>query len=134
MVSNQQARIGITSVNTARLGGVSGLLYQLKSGGTASLTADPTAAANIVGDALNQVATLRGRLGAFQKSLLETNKNTLSDTLTNLTQAQSDVRDADFAQETANLTRAQILAKSGTTVLQVANQRPQNVLALLRNA
>ncbi len=132
VVSNQQARIGITSVNTARLGGANGLLYQLAKGGAADLSTDLNTAAKIVEDAIDQVTTLRGRLGAFQRTLLETNKNALSDTLVNLTEAESEIRDADFAAETAALTRAQILVQSGTTVLQIANQSPQNVLALLR--
>jgi flagellin len=132
VVSNQQVRIGINSLNTARLGGSSGKLYQLQSGGDAALSEDPTSAASIVEEAINQVTTLRGRLGAFQRTLLETNKNALSDTLVNLTDAESAIRDADFAAETAALTRAQILVQSGTTVLSIANQIPQNVLALLR--
>jgi flagellin len=132
VVSNQQARLGIRSVNTARLGGASGLLYQLASGGTAELSMGTNLAAEIVEEAIDQVTTLRGRLGAFQRTLLETNKNALSDTLVNLTDAESQIRDADFAAETAALTRAQILVQSGTTVLQIANQNPQNVLALLR--
>ena len=132
VVSNQQARIGITSVNTARLGGVSGKLFQLGSGGSADLSTDATTAAQIVDEAINQVTGLRGRLGAFQRTSLETNKNALNDTLVNLTDAESQIRDADFAAETAALTRAQILVQSGTVVLQIANQNPQNVLALLR--
>lgn len=132
VVSNQQARIGITSVNTARLGGVSGQLFQLGKGGSADLTGNLTTSAAIVEEAIDEITTLRGRLGAFQRTLLETNKNALSDTLVNLTDAESQIRDADFAAETAALTRAQILVQSGTTVLQIANQNPQNVLALLR--
>jgi flagellin len=132
VVSNQQARIGITSVNTARLGGADGVLYQLASGGTADLESDPTKAALIIDEAITQITSLRGRLGAFQRTSLETNKNTLNDTLVNLTEAESQIRDADFAAESAALTRAQILVQSGTTVLQVANSNPQNVLALLR--
>ena len=132
VVSNQQARIGIRSVNTARLGGVTGKLYQLGKGGTASLTADLRAAAKIIGEAVDQVTSLRGRLGAFQKTTLETNIAALNDTLVNLTDAESQIRDADFAVETANLTRAQILVQSGTSVLAIANSNPQNVLALLR--
>jgi flagellin len=132
VVSNQQARLGISSVNTARLGGVSGKLFQLGTGGTATLAADPNTAAKIVGEAIDQVTSLRGRLGAFQRTSLETNKAALSNTLTNLTDAESSIRDADFAAESAALTRAQILVQSGTTVLQIANQNPQNVLALLR--
>jgi flagellin len=132
VVSNQQARIGITSVNTARLGGVSGKLFQLGSGGSADLSSDATVAAQIVDEAINQVTGLRGRLGAFQRTSLETNKNALNDTLVNLTDAESQIRDADFAAETAALTRAQILVQSGTVVLQITNQNPQNVLALLQ--
>jgi flagellin len=133
VVSNQQARLGIGSVNTARLGGVSGKLFQLGTGGTASLSSDNLdTAASIVEEAINQVTSLRGRLGAFQRTTLETNKQALGDTLVNLTDAESSIRDADFASETAALTRAQILVQSGTTVLQIANSNPQNVLALLR--
>jgi flagellin len=132
VVSNQQSRIGISSVNTAKLGGASGTLFSLGSGGSADLSSDPTAAAAIVDEAINQVTSLRGRLGAFQRTSLETNKQALNDTLVNLTDAESSIRDADFAAETAALTRAQILVQSGTTVLQVSNQNPQNVLALLR--
>jgi flagellin len=132
VVSNQQARFGITSVNTAKLGGVSGKLVDLKSGESASLANDPTTAFRIVEEAINKVTSLRGRLGSFQRTTLETNKNALGDTLVNLTDAESSIRDADFAAETAALTRAQILVQSGTTVLAIANQNPQNVLALLR--
>jgi flagellin len=131
VVSNQQARLGISSVNTAALGGVSGKLYQLGTGGTADLANDTTVAAKIVGEAIDQVTLLRGRLGAFQRTSLETNKNALNDTLTNLTEAESTIRDADFAAETAELTRSQILVQSGTRVLAISNQNPQNALALL---
>ncbi len=132
VVSNQQARLGIASVNTARLGGVSGKLFQLGDGKNASLANDATTAAAIVGEAIDQVTSLRGRLGAFQRTTLETNKNALNDVLVNLSEAESSIRDADFAAESANLTRAQILVQSGTTVLQISNQNPQNVLSLLR--
>ncbi len=131
IVSNQQTRIGITSVNTSKLGGVDGSLFELGSGNDADLATSPTKAAAHRGRGDHQVTSLRGRLGAFQSASLDTNKNTLNDTLVNLTEAQSSIRDADFAAESANLTRAQILVQSGTTVLQVANQNPQNVLALL---
>ncbi|MEM6655098.1 MAG: flagellin, partial [Planctomycetota bacterium] len=97
VVSNQQARLGIGSVNTARLGGETGNLFQLGTGGTASLSTDATTAAAIVEEAIDQVTSLRGRLGAFQRTTLETNRNALNDTLTNLTEAESSIRDADFA-------------------------------------
>jgi flagellin len=132
VVSNQQARLGIGSVNTAKLGGASGKLFQLGDGKNASLSGDATLASSIIGEAIDQVTSLRGRLGAFQRTTLETNKNALNDTLVNLSDAESSIRDADFAVESAALTRAQILVQSGTTVLQISNQNPQNVLSLLR--
>ncbi len=132
VVSNQQSRIGIQSVNTARLGGVNGRLYELASGGTKDLATDPSAAALVVEDAITQITSLRGRLGAFQRTTLETNIFSLNDTLEKLTEAESSIRDADFAVESARLTRAQILVQSGTAVLAIANSNPQNALALLR--
>ena len=132
VVSNQQARIGIGSVNTGTLGGVSGRLYELRSGAAKSLKTSPSGAANVVDEVINKITSLRGRLGAFQRTTLETNINSLNDTLSNLTEAESAIRDADFAAETAKLTRAQILVQSGTSVLQISNQNPQQILALLR--
>ncbi|TWT79074.1 B-type flagellin [Planctomycetes bacterium CA13] len=132
VVSNQQARIGIGSVSSARLGGTAGKLFQLGSGGSASLSNDANAAAEIVTQAIDQVTGLRGRLGAFQATTLESNMVSLKDTVANLQEAESSIRDADFAQESAALTRAQILTQSGTNVLSMANQNPQNVLSLLR--
>lgn len=134
VVSQEQARIGIPSVSTTTLGGVSGSLYELRSGGDKSLSTDTTGAAAVVDEAISKVASLRGLLGAFQATTLQTNINTLTDTVSNLTSAQSNIQDADFAAETANLTRAQILVQSGTSVLQIANQSPQQVLALLRTS
>jgi flagellin-like hook-associated protein FlgL len=132
VVSNQQARLGIASVNTAKLGGVSGRLFELRSGGLKSLDADVLGAARVVEEVITQVTTLRGRLGAFQRTTLETNINALNDTLESLTEAESSIRDADFASESARLTRAQILVQSGVSVLGIANSSPQNVLSLLQ--
>jgi flagellin len=132
VVSNQQARLGIGSINSSSLGGVAGKLFELGSGRSAALATDPTTAAQIVEEAITQVGSLRGRLGAFQRTTLDTNIASLSDTLENLSEAESSIRDADFAVETAALTRAQILVQSGLSVLTIANNNPQNVLALLR--
>jgi flagellin len=96
------------------------------------LTKDVTRASAIVDQVINKVTTLRGRLGAFQRTALESNTVSLNDTLSNLNEAQSTIRDADFAKESANLTRAQILVQSGTSVLGIANQSSQSVLSLLR--
>jgi flagellin len=131
VVSNQQARIGLSNVNTGKLGGKSGKLYQLKSGQAASLRTDVKAAADVVDETITKVALLRGRLGAFQRTTLQSNITALQDTLANITDAESQIRDSDFAKESANLTRSQILVQSTSQVLALANQNPQNVLALL---
>ncbi len=132
VVSNQQARLGIRAVNTARLGGVSGKLFELRSGGGRALSVDTSGAARIVEEAITDITGLRGRLGAFQATTLQSNIFTLNDTLANLTDAESSIRDADFAEESAKLTRSQILVQSGISVLSIANSNPQNVLQLLR--
>jgi flagellin len=132
VVSNQQARLGIQGVNTATLGGINGTLFELRSGGSKALSTNANGAAAVVDEIINKVTGLRGRLGAFQRTTLGTNIQTLNDTITNLTEAESAIRDADFAQESANLTRSQILVQSGTTVLSIANSRPQQVLQLLQ--
>jgi flagellin len=81
--------------------------------------------------ALQQVNGLRAELGAVQTRFESTISN-LSVTSENLEAARSRIRDADFAAETANLTRAQILQQAGTAMLAQANSAPQNVLALLQ--
>jgi flagellin len=131
VVSNQQLRIGIQSVNTARLGGVSGRLYQLASGNDAALSTNPNLAAKIVNEAGTAVTTLRGRLGAIQGLTMQTNQNTLEDMVQNMETSLSLIQDTDFAAETANLTRAQILSQANMSVLSIANQQPQQVLSLL---
>ena len=132
VISTQQARLGIPSINATELGGVSGRMYQLQSGNTASLKTDTTLAASIVEEAITQVTSLRGRLGAFQATTLDTTIETLTSAVENLTAAESSIRDTDFASESSAMTRAQILVSSGMTVLSIANQQPQNVLQLLQ--
>jgi flagellin len=128
-----QIDVGIGAVSTTNLGNeVDGFLSSLASGGDNSLVGGNTVQAQkIINDAVKQVATLRGRLGALQKDVLDTNVNSLSVALENVTSSESAIRDADFASETAALTRAQILVQANTSVLAQANSAPQSVLALL---
>ena len=86
---------------------------------------------NHLGEAIGRVSAVRGRLGAVQKNVIETNIATLGVALENIAEARSQIIDTDFAEETASLTRAQILAQSGISVLGIANQNPSNVLRLL---
>jgi flagellin len=76
---------------------------------------------------------MNGRLGAFQKFTLGSTINALGVAFENTSSAESDIVDTDFAQETANLTRAQLLAAAATTVLAQANAAPQQTLALLEH-
>ena len=128
-----QVHVGVGSVATTKLGdNVVGYLSTLASGGDNSLVGgNAVQAQKVLSAAIKQVATLRGRLGAFQKNILETNTNSLSVALENVTASESAIRDADFAKETAALTRAQILVQANTSVLAQANSSPQNVLSLL---
>jgi flagellin len=84
-----------------------------------------------VDGALTQVNTLRAELGAVQIRFENTISN-LSVSVENQSAARSRIRDADFAAETAELTRAQILQQAGISVLSQANASPQSVLALLQ--
>jgi len=81
--------------------------------------------------ALQQVSGLRAELGAVQTRFESTISN-LSINTENLSAARSRIRDADFAAETAELTRSQILQQAGISILSQANAQPQNVLALLQ--
>lgn len=83
-----------------------------------------------VDNALDYVNTVRSRLGAFQNRVEYTIAN-LQVSRENLSASESRIRDADFAQETANLTRAQILTQAGTAVLSQANISTQSALNLL---
>ncbi len=90
-----------------------------------------TEALAVIDSAIDQVTNLRGRLGAFQANALESGLNSLRVSYENLTAAESTIRDVDFAEESANFTRNQILVQASTSMLAQANQMPQNVLKLL---
>ena len=77
------------------------------------------------------MTNLRGRLGAFERNTLQTSARSASVALENLTASESAIRDTDFAEETAELTRAQILQQANTSTLALANNSAQNVLSLL---
>ena len=100
-----------------------------------ALTVDTASNANDaivrVDAALTSVSSLRSTLGAIQNRFESTITN-LTTAAENLTASRSRIQDADFAQETAALTRAQILQQAGTAILAQANAVPQNVLSLLR--
>ncbi|WP_291519543.1 flagellin [Acidovorax sp.] len=90
-----------------------------------------TNALKTVDSALSFINGERAKLGALQ-SRFETSISNLQVTSENLSASRSRILDADFAAETANLSRSQILQQAGTAMVAQANQLPQGVLALLR--
>ncbi len=100
---------------------------------TAGITtsANATTAIGAIDTALDAVNTSRATLGAVQNRF-ESVVNNLRVAAENQSAAKSRIMDADFASETANLTRGQILQQAGTAMLAQANSLPNNVLSLLR--
>jgi flagellin len=89
------------------------------------------AALATIDKALSQVNQARGNMGAYQNRFTSVVTN-LQSSAENLTSARSRIQDADFAVETANLSRSQILQQAGTAMVAQANQLPQGVLSLLK--
>jgi flagellin len=124
------ANVGQTiSVNTERAGGfgASGLFVADTSVLTESLA---SAAMTSVTEAISIIDAQRADLGALQNRFQSTVRN-LSNISENVSAARSRIRDTDFAVETAELTRWQIIQQASITVLGQANQRPQAALQLL---
>ncbi|MCE9581861.1 MAG: hypothetical protein K8T20_05020 [Planctomycetes bacterium] len=109
-----------------------GFLSSLQTGGANDLTKNPGNALKVVEAAVSQITGLRGFLGSIQSFNLEPNLNNLEVSLENVTAAESSIRDLDFAAETAEFTRTQVLFQAGISVLGSANLLPQTVLTLLK--
>lgn len=118
------------SVNISRPGGG----YGTSGLGLADLTVGTapgaSAALTAIDSAISVIGGIRADLGAIQNRFQSTIRN-LSNISENVSSARSRIKDTDFAIETAELTRAQILQQASTTVLSQANQRPQAALSLL---
>ncbi len=119
------------SVNISRTGGgfgTSGL--GLANLSISSLTG-ASAALTALDSAITIIDSKRADLGALQNRFQSTIRN-LSNIVENVSAARSRIRDTDFAKETAELTRSQILQQASTTILAQSNQRPQSALSLLQ--
>jgi flagellin len=103
--------------------GIVGLNISTTQGATRAITAMDTA--------LSAINTARGTMGTIQ-SRFENAISNINVTSENLSAARGRIVDADFAKETSNLSRAQILQQAGTAMVAQANQLPQGVLSLLR--
>lgn len=92
--------------------------------------ANASSALTAIDTAISSIGAQRAELGALQNRFQSTIRN-LSNVSENLSAARSRIKDTDFAVETAELTRNQIIQQASTTVLSQANQRPQSALSLL---
>lgn len=111
------------SANSSTLSDVGQIDVSTQSGANAAIS--------VIDGALDQISTVRAELGAVQNRFGSTIAN-IANNVQNLQAARSRILDADFAAETANLTKAQILQQAGIAILAQANSLPQNVLALLK--
>ncbi len=120
--------IDVSTINILEAGGVTvGLTdgtYDIRT------SANAQTAIGQLDSALQFVAARRAKFGA-QQNRMESAIRNLDNVSENQSAARSRIRDADFAQETAELTRTQILQQAGVAMLAQANQLPQNVLQLL---
>jgi flagellin len=96
-----------------------------------STQAAAQAALTSLDSAISSLAQTRGTFGALENRLQTTISN-IQNAMENLSASESRIRDVDVAQETANLTRSQILQQAGVSMLAQANQQPQLALTLLR--
>jgi flagellin len=125
-----------TTTGTTNLGIDVGTYGSVKNGVSLSrmdisTVAGANTALTAIDNAISQVNSQAGALGAYQNRFTATVSN-LQSTAQNLTAARSQIQDTDFASETANLSRNQILQQAGTAMLAQANQMGQSVLSLLK--
>jgi len=131
--ASTRATVGISGMFSHSLGASHiGYLSELKSGGTNSVLNDPAKAAEIAAAAAAQVAKVQGRLGGFDKFQVQTALNALSATKEGLTSARSTIADVDYATETAELNKQNVLLQSAISLLGLANQQSSQILNLLR--
>ena len=93
--------------------------------------AGANASLELIDKAIEQVSKFRSSFGAIENRI-DASISNLTTLKVNTEAAQSRIQDADFAQETSNLTKAQILSQAATSMLAQANASKQNLLALLQ--
>lgn len=138
--SDNQISITVNNLSAAGSTGLGSMLASaVMIGGSAGTTASATAITNsaigavidTLDKAIRTVDTFRSKLGAMQNRF-STTINNLQSAIENQSAARSRIMDADFAVETSNLSRSQILQQAGTAMLAQANQSSQSVLGLLQ--
>jgi len=130
--AGQTVEIGINSVAAKGLGvGVAGNSFTNLSEINVMSAQGAQDALGVLDAAINEISNLRGTLGAFQANTLESTASNMRTTLENTVNAESVIRDTNFAEEISKFTNAQVLVQAGTSVLGNANQSSQLILSLL---
>ena len=131
----QQVSFGIPAMDSTNLGWPSvGYLDEITSGGAKSLSSGNLEGfKNIIDRVSKQVAEVRVRIGSFQNNTLRMANNSLQQALENISAARSQILDTDYAVETSNMIRQQVLVDATRAAMAMAQQIPQNVLSLLFN-
>lgn len=119
------------TVSLGTIGGSVGTSLASALGGDITTAATSTTAIDDLDKAIDSVTTARASIGASQNRFesVVANLSTMSE---NLNQSKGRIMDADFAVETSNMSRAQVLQQAGNAMLAQANQQPQQVMSLLR--
>ncbi len=127
------ARVGIPNLTTSSLGGITGKLTSIISGGANTLTGGKAAEAlQILDDAIADATRGQAVIGGFQKFTLASSSRVLSSTMENVSSALSAVQDTDVALETALLANNQLLRQTTFQALSITNLQNQDVLSLLK--
>ena len=133
--TSDENQLTVTTLDMTAEGDITAVAgTDLEGTGRAEITgdsADILAVIDLIDEAINFVSTERSVLGAAQ-SRFENAISYLQISYENQASARSRIMDADYAQETANLSRAQILSQAGSAMVAQANQQPQSVLSLLQ--
>ncbi len=128
-----QASLDFPDVRTSQIATAAGgdALDTLASGGANDLLTDPAAAIGVIDQAISEIAGARGNIGAFQSNTLESNMNSLSVAMENVSAMESGIRDLDFAMGVIEQMRSQNLLQAGLFGIQNSNFQQQSVLQLL---
>lgn len=131
VVSSQQYGMKYPNTGTADVGNSTGMLTDIMSGGSASLKNNPAAASSILESAISSISFSRGRIGTVQKSTFDPNIAVLQDTMVQLSAAEADISNTDYAVAVSNLARSQLLLGTSTMALGIAGQNQRMIASLI---
>jgi flagellin len=129
--AGQTASLAIGNVSASNIGIVSGNQFANLGAINVTTSAGAQSSIAVVDQAINDISTLSGTLGAFQTNTLQSTASNLQATLTNTQSAESTIADTDYSSEIATYTQLEVQEQAGVSVLGLANEIPQNVLSLL---